>query len=248
MKLTTPWILLCACCFLSTMAVGQTGSPYFSLGAYVLDTRGTSNGLSQVGEEIIGLMSLGGGYEFQLDDSWSLGLDADLSLGGFDAAHYEQIDHVANMRINLTGIAFNLRPKYAAFVTSTGNFFVEGIGKLESFGSKAHFSFYDDRKDFSTAGTSSGFHFYYGGAIGYQSDLEDGNGTLISLGLISHDFGKAVNKLDLEQSGYFNNEHLKKRTSLVLRVIFYFKFNDKRRRGDSNGFYSIFPREVEVNK
>jgi hypothetical protein len=214
----------------------------------MLDTRGTANGLSQVGEEIIGLMSLGGGYEFQLDDSWSLGLDADLSLGGFDAAHYEQFDHLANMRISLTGIAFNLRPKYAAFETSSGNFFIEGIGKLESFGSKAHFSFYDDRKDFSTAGTSSGFHFYYGGAIGYQADFEDNNGALISLGLISHDFGKTVNKLDIEQSGYFINEHLKKRTSLVLRVVFYFKFNDQRRSGDSNGFYSVFPREVEFNK
>ena len=91
MKFTRPVILHLAYFFLSTMAVGQTGFSYFLLEAYMLDTRGTRNGLAELGEEIIGLMSLSGGYEFQLDDSRSAGLDADPAIRNFAPEHCEQL-------------------------------------------------------------------------------------------------------------------------------------------------------------
>ncbi len=230
---------------MSLVAMAQSdrqkiGMPYFSVGVYSLDSRSTANGLEQIGNDIVGLASLGGGYEFFLNDSWSLGLGTDLSIGGFEDEYSEQFLDVAYMQINLTGFSFSLRPKYTIFEVTNGGFFMEGIGKLESFASKARFVFDNEEEDFSTAGSTSGFHFYWGGAVGYHYDFEKTNGVQLSLGVISHDFGKAVNKLDLEQSGYFLNEHLKRGVSLEARLVFYFSFKRKTDRSDTSGFNSFF--------
>jgi|GEM_PF-2660581 hypothetical protein len=238
-------ILIFLFLMMSLVAMAQSdrqkiGMPYFSVGVYSLDNRSTANGLDEIGNDIVGLASFGGGYEFFLNDSWSLGLGADLSIGGFEDEYSEQFLDVAYMQINLTGFSFNLRPKYNIFETTSGGFFLEGIGKLESFASKARFVFYNDEEDFSTAGTTSGFHFYWGGSIGYHADFENSNAVQLSLGVISHDFGKAVNKLDLEQSGYFVNEHLKRGVSLEARLVFYFSFKRKIDRLDTSGFNSFF--------
>jgi hypothetical protein len=204
-------------------AKNYKSSPYFVVTVYHIDGRNTANGLDII-DGFPDAVGMGAGYEFVISDPWRILTEADFATSTFHASFTEDFDKKALLSISTNAFALDLSSRYYPVLDDETGFFVGLLSRIESTSSLARFKF-KDKNDSKTSKVNSAFQFQYGLEIGLRFSLNENLDNGLSLGFVSSDYGGSINKLNLEQSGYFKNETMKRSTSVELKATFYIHKN-----------------------
>lgn len=234
-------IILCILSVNFTFAQEYKSRSYFSIGLYSLDTKNSANGLNILKDSdedgvlyrLIDGVDLGFGYEFRIKNELGIRTGVDLFLSSFSGSHSENFQRLAFLEVPVSSITLSIAPRYYFLYDSDNGFFIETSTKLGFSTSKAIFSLMD-KEDFSISKERSNIQFQYGFLFGYRLgpniDLGESSTYDISLGVISQNLGASINKLDLKQSEFFENETFKRTVSLVLKLAINFSLKNNDRR------------------
>ena len=203
-------------------------SPYLNAGLFMLPGNGSANVFNKK-ENIADGFEMGVGYEFRIRENAGLAMGVDYMFCSFEDDAYVDIQKVAQLRIGLNAFSFNLSPRYYLVFEDESALSLGLIARMESSAAKADLQFRDE-EDFSLDRVNSGFQFQYGFGLGYSFPLKGNVSTRVALNFVSRDYGSSINKLDLERSGYFKNEIMKRTTSVELELTLSFPGIHKKRK------------------